>query len=132
MTWQLWHFGEYNYERVARRGDPITIGLCKSQFADHVMRVCFCLNDDFAPYWKWTATCFRQIPWAGPIADELDAFHATDSVEEGKAHVEAICRAIRERLVTAGFLRECETDGWGHKVMDEEIRRLEEGGSPES
>ncbi|MFC1525604.1 DUF4037 domain-containing protein [Candidatus Latescibacterota bacterium] len=125
MTWQLWHFGEYNFERVVRRGDPLTISHCKAEFTDYAMRVCFCLNEDFAPYWKWTAASFRQIPWASSIAHALDALNASVSVEEGKEHIESICGALRGRLVTSGFVQEGQAGDWGHAAMEEEIQRLE-------
>lgn len=129
-TWQLWHFGEYNFERVVRRGDPLTISHCKTEFTDYTMRVCFLLNEDFAPYWKWSAACFRRISWAGPIAHSLDALNACASVEDGKAHVESICRALRDRLVISGFVTEGQAEDWGHAVIDAEIRGLEERHRP--
>ena len=86
----------------------------------------FCLNDDFSPYWKWTAACFRQIPWVAPIARELDALNASNSVEDGTMQIESICKAVRERLVISGFVPEGRADDWGHAVIKAEIQRLEE------
>ena len=54
--------------------DPST---CLGSFVAAGLRLCFYLNDDFAPFWKGRAHEARKIGWAQPILEELDGLATT-------------------------------------------------------
>jgi hypothetical protein len=103
-AWQLWHYGEYNFDRVAQRGDPLAILFCKAEFIHHAMRLCFYLEEDFVPYWKWTSYCFRRLEGIAPIADMLDQFHEATEPALQKQQIESLCAALCSRVIEKGYL----------------------------
>ena len=103
-SWQLWHYGEYNFGRVAQRGDPLAVLLCKAEFIHHAMRLCFYLEQDFVPYWKWVSYCFRQIDGVDSLARELDCFSQSTDITEQQRLIESMCAFLCARVVEKGFL----------------------------
>ena len=103
-AWQLWHYGEYNFDRVARREDPLAILFCKAEFIHHAMRLCFYLEEDFVPYWKWVSHCFRRIEGIAGIADMLDEFNAATEIAVQKQLVESLCAALCSRVIEKGYV----------------------------
>jgi hypothetical protein len=83
-SWQLWHYGEYNFDRVASRGDALAVLLCKAEFVHYAMRLCFYLEEDYVPFWKWTSYCFRHIEGVGDIAAQLDRFNEATEITDQK------------------------------------------------
>ena len=46
--------GQYNFSRMAKRADVVTMRLCLQRFIDQVERLAFLLNRAYRPYYKWT------------------------------------------------------------------------------
>ncbi|NKB70455.1 MAG: DUF4037 domain-containing protein [Candidatus Latescibacteria bacterium] len=102
--WQLWHYGEYNFDRVAKRGDRLAVMLCKAEFIHHAMRLCFYLEEDFVPYWKWVAYCFRRLERGGEIADKLDRFNEETEIAMQKELIEGLCATLCARVIEKGYV----------------------------
>jgi hypothetical protein len=110
-TWQLWHYGEYNFDRVAQRGDQLAVLLCKAEFIHHAMRLCFYLEEDFVPYWKWVSYCFRRLEEIAEIADMLDGFNAATEVAMQKQFIELLCASLCSRVIEKGYVTANEVGG---------------------
>lgn len=121
--WQLWHYGEYNFGRVAKRGDALAVLLCKAEFVHNAMRLCFYLEQDFVPYWKWVPDGFRRIAGVASIADLLGRFNeATDTAEQEEL-IDSLCVSLCSRVIEKGYVRADEVgDGRPLRIFD----RLEE------
>jgi hypothetical protein len=102
--WQLWHYGQYNFARVAKREDPLAVLFCKSNFVHNAMRLCFYLEEDFVPYWKWTSYCFRQIDGIGEVAAMLDRFHEETDFQMQTSLIESICTCLCSRVIEKGYV----------------------------
>ena len=62
---ELWMWNIQYVKRAAIRGDIVTAGLLWGKFAEHVMKVGFLLNREYAPYEKWLYVQFRKLPHLG-------------------------------------------------------------------
>lgn len=64
----FWHGVEYNFlNRVAERNDEMPIQFAIASFIASAMKLCFLLNRDFVPYWKWLHHEFQLQPDAKKV-----------------------------------------------------------------
>jgi hypothetical protein len=62
--YNAWHYGEYNFvERVARRGEPLAVGLSLGRFIDAVMRLRLLPSGDFTPFWRLFRSFRGHAAW---------------------------------------------------------------------
>lgn len=54
--------GQYNFQRMLKRGDFFTARLILSDFMKHTMELVFLLNKTYAPFYKWTFKKFQELP----------------------------------------------------------------------
>lgn len=68
------------------------------------MKLCFLLNDDYTPYWKWLHHEFRRLPEAQAL-DPLLLQLAREADRTLQAQVvSSICNVVQKRLAEAGLL----------------------------
>jgi hypothetical protein len=76
--------------RAAEVGDELGSRVLAARLARDVMRLCFLLERQYAPYSKWFGTAFAQLDAAAEIGPVLDrALAATDFALREEALVEA-------------------------------------------
>ncbi|OXM15901.1 DUF4037 domain-containing protein [Paenibacillus herberti] len=68
---ELWRWNVQYVNRAAKRGDFVTAGVLWGRFAEHVMKVGFLLNREYAPYEKWLYVQFRKLPHLGQELGDL-------------------------------------------------------------
>lgn len=82
-------------KRAAKRGDFVTAGLLWGRFAEHVMKVGFLLNREYAPYEKWLFVQFRKLPRLGQewghlisrgVYEAKDIDYITEQIEAELIH----------------------------------------------
>lgn len=105
-AFQIAHYGEYNYcWRLVARQDPISIQIALGYFSRAVMQMCFLIEDDFSPYWKWLSTELKKMGKYKCLSDMLVNIANGSSFDVKKEIVLNICNFISERLIKKGFLR---------------------------
>ncbi|MDQ0878905.1 hypothetical protein QFZ77_007564 [Paenibacillus sp. V4I3] len=81
--YELWRWNIQYVKRSATRGDFVTAGLLWGRFAEHVMKVGFLLNREYAPYEKWLYVQFLKLPRLGQEIGQLISrgiFHPSEIV----------------------------------------------------
>jgi Domain of unknown function (DUF4037) len=103
--YNAWHYGEYNFvERVARRGEPLAVGLSLGRFIDAVMRLRLLLSGDFTPFWKWLPHAFRRLDGAAGYVPLLEALLRSGALDEQADLTRTICRQLHQELVDTGVI----------------------------
>jgi len=97
--------GQYNYLRMAQRGDWTTANLTQARFVEHALQFAFLLNRKYPPYYKWTYRAMCELPLlgtsCGPLIGELMKIAATDMEQAQKAQdlMETIVRLMGDEAV---------------------------------
>ena len=102
------HAGQVNYERMAKREDPVAARLALDQFIEAAIRVLYLLNKQYCPYYKWMWRGLERLPARYGIPTMLRALAAGRVLdrEELLPLVEAVCGQIVAMLLERGY-----TDG---------------------
>jgi hypothetical protein len=85
------------------------------------MRLCFYLNDDFAPHWQWLHHEFGKLPEAKDLGPVLDRFLAGKNAEECAAVVQDMIDILTSRLADQGWIEP------GHHDMQRAADELQAG-----
>ena len=98
-------YGQYNYGRMARRGDIVTAEQCRSGFVKSVMELIYLLNRTYAPYYKWMFKGLEKTDDFG-LAEKLNqlVFIPIMNIEENEGFMEHICVRLLEQMNEKGFL----------------------------
>ena len=99
------HAGQVNYERMAKREDPVAARLALDQFVEAAIRVLYLLNKQYCPYYKWMWRGLERLPARYGIPTMLRALAAGRVLdrEELLPLVEAVCAQIVAMLLERGY-----------------------------
>lgn len=103
--------GQYNFLRMAKREDWVTVRTILQRFTDAVMGLVFLVNRRYKPYYKWSWRALGELPIQGQeTADALReiALSPDFSGEELRRQIDRI-EALCARLLTVLQLYECVT-----------------------
>ena len=98
--------GQYNFLRMARREDWVTVRTVLYRFTEGVMGAAFLLNRRFKPYYKWAWRALGELPLLGPeLSSALREIALSPDFSPGElkrqsARIEAVCAALLEALRT--------------------------------
>ena len=90
-------YGQYNYERVLKRKDRLTASICLNEFIEHVLSLCFLLNRQYAPYYKWRVRALRDLPRLSELEEYLTKLV---EIPVGHEDIPGIIERISEILLT--------------------------------
>lgn len=99
------HAGQVNYERMAKREDPVAARLALDQFIEAAIRVLYLLNKQYCPYYKWMWRGLERLPARYGIPTMLRSLAAGRVLdrEELLPLVEAVCAQIVAMLLERGY-----------------------------
>jgi len=118
----IWADGEYKFcTRYVHRKDQVTIHVALGSFVQQVMRLCFLVNDDYAPHEVWLHHEFRKLPEAEELDPKLQQLVASRDLEEQCELVHHVSHLLRRRLLAAGLVDSEERD-YGLRCRDVEAR----------
>lgn len=125
LCFDIAHYGEYNFcWRLAKRKDPVAAAMAIGKFQHAAMALCFVMDGDYAPYWKWIHHVFRTRE----IADRLDGYlvemSTTRAFERREALVTAVCSLLMKELVRRGIVPPDLDDGSGLPLFFQARARL--------
>ena len=92
-------YGQYNYGRMAGRGDVVTAEQCRSGFIKNVMQLIYLLNRTYAPYYKWMYKGLEKIDDYG-MKERLNelALLSIMAIDENNALMEYICTSLLSHM----------------------------------
>ena len=93
--------GQYNYPRLARRGEKAAAQMAVYEFVKSTMEVIFLLNDAHMPYYKWSFRALRDLPLLADLDEPLYALMTTDNEENRPQEKYEQIEAIAGRLIAA-------------------------------
>jgi hypothetical protein len=94
--WRRLDQEEHFVGRTAEVGDELGSRVLAARLARDVMRLCFLLEREYAPYPKWFGTAFAQLDAAGEISPALErAIAATGYSDREQGLVDAVEAAAR-------------------------------------
>lgn len=99
-------YGQYNYGRMAGRGDIVTSEQCRSSFIKSVMELVYLLNRTYAPYYKWMFKGLERLDDFG-ISERLNRLVLTPimNVDENEVSMEEVCILLLEQMERNGLLK---------------------------
>ena len=98
--------GQYNHERVAKRGDMVTLRTVLSKFTESAIAMVYLLNKVYRPYYKWAFRGLQELPVLGQDASRLLLDIAENygldeiSLEKRQECISNLCRRFATELKT--------------------------------
>ena len=96
--------GQYNFLRMAKREDWVTVRAVLARFADSVMGAVFLINRKYRPYYKWSWRALGELPILGSeltdalLEISLSPDFSSDELRRQSERIEAICTRLLEAL----------------------------------
>ncbi|MGL5260153.1 MAG: DUF4125 family protein [Lachnospiraceae bacterium] len=122
MATQLSYFsqyGQYNYERMLKRGDYITSSMCIQKFTETTLKLLYLLNKKYYPYYKWLYKGTSNLEDYN-ICSHLISIQKTSIFEQEKIveEIAIIAKKIRHQLDVLGLIMEKEDDYLEHYSLE--------------
>lgn len=119
---QLSQYGQYNLERMWKRGDVVTATQCRFRFISHAMKMVYLLNRQYAPYYKWMYKGMESLNCFGvrELLERLTLASAIE-VETSISLIEEICGLFLEELERQGLVSRREDtylEHYAYQVME--------------
>jgi hypothetical protein len=107
----LWYVAEHKLlQRIVHRPDPYPFHSAVTQPLNAAMKLCFYLNDDYAPHWHWHWHWlhheFEKLPEAKALGPLLDRLLVGGTPQESVAVVPDIIELLTDRLAQEGWIGE--------------------------
>ena len=118
--------GQYNYDRTAKRGDPVTLTGVLSRYIDAALAMTFLLNRVYKPYYKWAHRAARDLPILGADTTRLLSDIAgisgigDDEHSQRKEYITELCALFTDELRRQNL---SSTDDWFMTTHGEEVRQ---------
>ena len=114
--------GEYKFcTRHVHRQDPVAIQICLGEFVRDAMRLCFLLNDDYAPHKVWIHHEFHKLPEAEGLDPKISRLVVSGDLQEQRDLVYNICGHLRQLMLRCGLVDSSEP-AYGLRCRDVEAR----------
>ena len=84
--------GQYNYYRALKRGDRPAAMIALSRFSEFAMKMIYCLNSKYPPYYKWLYRGLKELELLGKELRPI--FYALGTETDSGDAVERISRRI--------------------------------------
>lgn len=105
---ELYNFsqkGQYNYERMMKRGEGVTASIILSDFMRHTMNIVYILNKKYAPYYKWQHKGMNNLERLAGVMDILNAINDMPKGDERIVlTIEIIARIILSEMKEQGLV----------------------------
>lgn len=118
--------GQYNYLRMAKREDWVTVQAVLARFYSNAISLVFLLNKVFCPFYKWAYRRMKELPLLGNMVGELiykmalvtDFSH--EAIMKRYDIITDICKLIADELREQ---RLTSSDDWFFVSHGEELQR---------
>ena len=101
----LWYVADYKLRwRLVHRDDEYAFHSAVTLTVEAAMRLCFYLNNDFAPHWQWLHHEFEKLPESKDLGPVLDGFLAGANAKECAAVVQDMIDLLTSWLSDQGWI----------------------------
>ncbi|MEL6404699.1 MAG: DUF4037 domain-containing protein [Chloroflexota bacterium] len=83
--------------RACYRGDGIGATLIASRLVNDIMRLCFLMEEQYAPYPKWFGTAFAQLDIATDLTMPLRALQLADGFDARQSAYSTLVEIMRDK-----------------------------------
>lgn len=118
--------GQYNFMRMAKREDWVTVQTIMTRFCDNVTGLVFLLNKIFRPFYKWAYRRMKELPLLGEKISELiyemtliEGF-SNDAILKRNEMIKNICSMLAEELRRQDLTN---TDDWFFTSHGEQLQK---------
>lgn len=126
--------GQYNYPRIAKRGDSAACFLAKSEFVTAASKVVFLLNATYIPFYKWMFRAMEDLPQGKDVIRKIKLLsetpgdpgsfdHCRDLMEEISSDITEMLR-FRSLTKTNDTFLEAHARELMASIKDESLRNL--------
>ncbi len=117
--------GQYNYQRLIKRGDSAAARLASFEFVKSALHAIFLLNKAYLPYYKWQFRALRELPSLSCLSEALEKILSGDGALIEYV-VERIVGEARRLDLTDFYGSEAEGHAYSvnERIKDPEIRNL--------
>ena len=88
--------GQYNYERMLKRGQKVTAQIILGKYMEHTMNVVYLLNKEFAPFYKWKHAAMTNLLI---LPEVMDILNAISDMEYGDERIPLVIEMIAKLVV---------------------------------
>ncbi len=117
--------GQYNYQRLIKRGDTAAARLASFEFVKSSLHAIFLLNKAYLPYYKWQFRALRELPYLAYLSEPLEKILSGDGALIEYVVEEIVGEARRLELTDfSGSEAEGHAYSVNERIKDPEIRNL--------
>ena len=117
--------GQYNFPRIAQRGEKAAAQLAAFEFVKSTLEVIFLLNRDYMPFYKWSFRAMRDLLFLSDLEQPLYSIMTTDNepenAEDKYIKIERICATVIGELqrqnITKAFCSDLEKHAYSVNDM---------------
>lgn len=107
--------GQYNYERMMKRGDQATANLLLAKAGENAMKLVYLLGRNYAPHTKWLLRGIEDMGQASMIEDLITSLlyeigGGADAARSKSMQLEKIAFLLLEKLKSCGLVPQEATD----------------------
>jgi hypothetical protein len=101
--------GQYNFQRMARRGDRVACTISLARFTEAVIALVFLLSKVYRPFYKWSFKRMLELPGlgaqVGDALSELTGIEGFDqsAIDKRSRLIDGICDMLVKRLNQDGL-----------------------------
>lgn len=118
--------GQYNFMRIAKREDWVTVLHTRTAFSDEAIVLVFLLNRVYRPYHKWAWRRMTELPILGrDVGEELRGLALSfgfgeEALLDQRERMERVCGLLRAELSRQGL---SDSDDWFLTDHGEQVQR---------
>lgn len=107
--------GQYNYQRMIRRGDRLSADRMLSDCMGHLMRFWHHLHGVYPPHDKWLKKSLKRLPEGEQLLGDIEKLHATfrlldeEALKTEEYLMENLCSFLARRLYEEGTISDVDS-----------------------
>lgn len=102
-AYNMAQLGQYNYARMIKREDYITSSIILADYIKHTMNMVYLLNRSYAPYYKWTYKCIKNLSILKEVYHMLSRLQDASSYEDRFNIIEEIAICVIGEMKKQGL-----------------------------
>lgn len=95
--------GQYNYNRMIKRGDTVAANIAQGEFIKHYLEFVHLLNKKYMPFYKWSYRSACSLEILGNFTQKNLKKLSEASIYEKESVIEEICSTVVNTLIELGL-----------------------------
>ena len=99
-------YGQYNYQRMAKRKDWVAAGLMRERAVEFALHSVYLINEKYCPHDKWLRRGVKGLKFCEVVAELCERLILTDiqRIEENISILEQIAAELLEGMIAQGLV----------------------------